>query len=181
LAELPFVRRPTGGLTLVHDREVTYALAVADDAREPALSWLERVHRVIAAALADLGVWTELAGEDNAPAEETSLCFRHVTRGDLLIGPHKVVGSAQRRQRGALLQHGAILLDTSLHTPSLPGIEPLTGRRITASEFGSRFEVALRKTLGWELARGDWAAGEREKVETLADEKYRSPRWNERR
>ncbi len=35
---------------------------------------------------------------------------------------HKVLGSAQRRRRGAVLQHGALLLRASAHAPEFPGI-----------------------------------------------------------
>src|SRR5437762_6826079 len=43
LVELPFVRRPSGGATLVHHHEVTYALALPPHLQsgEP---WLRRMH-----------------------------------------------------------------------------------------------------------------------------------------
>src|SRR5712671_6762185 len=54
LAGLPYVRRPSGGATLVHHHEVTYALALpAGPPWQSGVSWLGRMHVVIAAALAD--------------------------------------------------------------------------------------------------------------------------------
>src|SRR5262249_45270153 len=63
LASPPYVRRPSGGATLVHHHEVTYALALP-----PGPPWqtghaadgLRRMHEIIAAALADLGVTARL-------------------------------------------------------------------------------------------------------------------------
>ena len=55
------------------------------------------------------------------------LCFQHLTPGDLLLQGAKVVGSAQRRHRGALLQHGGILLAASPHAPELAP-DPRAGR-----------------------------------------------------
>src|SRR5437764_1062452 len=53
LAELPWVRRPSGGKTLVHHHELTYALALP---RGFAGGWLRRMHeRVILPALSHLG------------------------------------------------------------------------------------------------------------------------------
>lgn len=37
----------------------------------------------------------------------------------------KIVGSAQRRRKGAILQHGSILLTASRHAPEIPGIRDL--------------------------------------------------------
>src|SRR4051812_49790187 len=56
LAALPFVRRPSGGATLVHDHELTYALALPpgppwQPPGSPAAAWLGRMHAVLATAL----------------------------------------------------------------------------------------------------------------------------------
>src|SRR5829696_8825707 len=58
LASLAWVRRPSGGLALVHHHEVTYALALPPGAAwQPAgQSWLIRMHEVIHEALLAFGV-----------------------------------------------------------------------------------------------------------------------------
>jgi lipoate-protein ligase A len=181
LSRLPFVRRPTGGMTLVHHHEITYALALPPAlAPAPGPRWLEQVHQVIAAALADQHVATTLAAAAS-PLEESSLCFLHLTPGDLTIGPAKVVGSAQRRQRGALLQHGAILLDTSPFTPMLPGLRALTTRTVDADAFAKRFADRLATFLAQPMNVADWAEVERRQIDQLALHKYRSATWNEKR
>src|SRR5208282_367825 len=109
LAGLPYVRRPSGGATLVHDHEITYALALPSgrpwqDGQRSGSPWLRRMHAIIANALASFGVPTRLhepGGEQHFPG---FFCFCHFSAGDVMVGSAKVVGSAQRRQRGALLQ-----------------------------------------------------------------------------
>ena len=96
LAALPYVRRPSGGLTLVHHHEVTYALAVpAGSVWQAGERGLCAMHRIIAEALATWGIRPSLHEAPDRHAD-TLLCFRHVTAGDLCIDGCKVVGSAQR-------------------------------------------------------------------------------------
>jgi lipoate-protein ligase A len=58
----------------------------------------------------------------------------------VLIGQHKVCGSAQRRLRKAVLQHGSLLLGRSAAAPCLAGIEEIAGRRVDRR--GSAVELA---------------------------------------
>ena len=101
LAALPFVRRCTGGETLVHHHELTYALALPSGGvwqpRHP--PWLCRMHGIIAAALAAVSI----DGVSCTRLERklgNMLCFLHQTPGDLLYDGAKIAGSAQRKQRG---------------------------------------------------------------------------------
>src|SRR4051812_20373185 len=122
LIGLTWVRRPSGGAALIHDREVTYALAVpAGTPWQTGESWLKRMHTIIGKALAELAVLADPfkpACHESAPFTGV-LCFQHFTACDLMINNAKVVGSAQRRQRGALVQHGGILLGQSPYAPVL--------------------------------------------------------------
>src|SRR5439155_9541566 len=111
LAVLPYVRRPTGGATLVHHHEVTYALALpAGRSWQQRGSWLERMHAIIAGSLKPWRVTARLHEITDTKPFTGVLCFQHHAPGDVMIGTAKIAGSAQRKQRGALLQHGAILL-----------------------------------------------------------------------
>ena len=195
LAKLPFIRRPTGGGILVHQHELTYALGLpASLVRQGHQSWLGRMHTIIAGALASLGVSTATVAEEK---QAGSLCFQHFARGDLVLDSvalswevagkleicrhAKVVGSAQRKQRGALLQHGAILLATSPHAPELPGIRELTGRSLAPGEIIPVVEREFAAYTGWILTAGDWTASERPRIEELVQIKYGQPSWNQKR
>lgn len=183
LAALPFVRRPTGGLTLVHDRELTYALALPAgppwQSGEPrSLPWLRRMHRILAGALRGLGVSTESVESAAPVAHGSPLCFHALTPGDLTVGGGKVVGSAQRRMRGALLQHGAVLLGTSPWAPSLPGIREATGQTPSAADVAGAIQVEWERETGWHLVPQPWTQAELQRIAALAREKYGTAAWN---
>jgi lipoate-protein ligase A len=183
LAQLPYVRRASGGATLVHHHEVTYALVLPPEWHDglSVQAWLKRMHEIIAAALGDLGVAARPHIQSQADEFHGPLCFQHFAAGDLLIGDAKVVGSAQRRHRGALLQHGAILLAQSLFTQELPGILELTGRRLTTEEVWAAVRRRFEQATGWELRDGDFTADERRAVADLEAGKYRTDAWNRKR
>jgi lipoate-protein ligase A len=184
LAKLPFVRRATGGATLVHDRELTYALALpagpAWQARE--CNWLCRMHVVIAAAFGQLSIKLSQVGSADRRKLGDVLCFLDQTPGDLLSNGQKVVGSAQRKHKSALLQHGAILFEQSVHTPSLPGLSDLTAIPATKlADVESAILAALAVETGWQFAAGDWTDSEIARREQLIAAKYASTAWNDKR
>jgi lipoate-protein ligase A len=182
LTALPFVRRASGGATLVHDQEVTYALALPPglpwQSRE---SWLRRMHLVIGAALTRHGITVRLYESANKSSSPSPLCYLQHAPCDLMIGPSKVVGSAQRKQRGALLQHGGILLAGSPYTPALPGIHEQSGRCLTVPETCASVRHVFAERTGWEIEPGDWTASERQAIAELAANKYSQDWWNRKR
>jgi lipoate-protein ligase A len=133
----PLVRRPSGGGAILHDREITYALAVPG-AWHPSQrrELYSRVHQSLAELLVGLGAAaTVYAGAAlGETASEPFLCFQRRTAGDVVIGGCKVIGSAQRRGKGSLLQHGSILLGRSEFAPELPGIDDLAPLRLGREE-----------------------------------------------
>jgi lipoate-protein ligase A len=108
---LDTVRRPTGGRAVWHAAELTYAVA-APSVRFGSLpaAYLE-IHGMLADALRDLGVETALAPPARTPPLDAGPCFSQPAGGEVTIKGRKIVGSAQFRQGGALLQHGSILLE----------------------------------------------------------------------
>jgi lipoate-protein ligase A len=112
---LDLVRRPTGGLAVLHDDEVTYA-AVTPAARFGGPRGAYRaLNAILVGALRRLGVAAELAAAA-APAAAltagrvTAPCFDAPAPGEIVAGGRKLVGSAQRTERRTILQHGSILL-----------------------------------------------------------------------
>lgn len=126
-AGLPAVRRLSGGGAILHDREVTYSLAIppGHPLTEDPVRIYELAHSGIQYALKPFGVEPVPRGVPLSLTEEPFLCFSRGDRNDLVLGGVKVVGSAQRRRKGAVLQHGSILLEASPHEPALPGIVDL--------------------------------------------------------
>jgi lipoyl(octanoyl) transferase len=179
LAALPFVRRSTGGGTLVHHHELTYALALPELLRTGGEPWLLRMHKIIAAALHRLGVPCQLA---NAPGDKSSvLCFHTITPDDVLCGGAKVVGSAQRKRRHGFLQHGGILLAQSPFAPSLPGIQQLCGWRPGLEAVQHAVTEEFAAETGWAVTAAEWSDTEKAAIERLVQERYANTVWNEKR
>ncbi len=109
------VRRATGGRAVLHDEELTYSIVLPDRALGSPRRAYERVNRVLATALSDLGASVTIQGADGraAPVPSTVPCFAEPVPGEILVAGRKLVGSAQVRKRGVLLQHGSIPLRPS--------------------------------------------------------------------
>ncbi len=183
LGILPRVRRATGGAGIVHHHELTYAFALpAGKPWQPAgEAWVCRFHHLLRDVLATYGVAARavVCGEEKKLGPV--LCFLHQTPADLTVSGSKVAGSAQRKLRGALLQHGSILLRQSEHTPELPGIAELSGVSIDARGLADRLAAAFAADTGWAVEPGDWTADERARAAMLAADKYGSDACNRKR
>jgi lipoate-protein ligase A len=83
-------------------------------------------------------------------SSEPLLCFQRRSCGDIVCEGYKVVGSAQRRLGGSVLQHGSILCWRSLFAPELPGLGDL-GRVSLAKDSLSNMETFGRLVLSWVL------------------------------
>jgi lipoate-protein ligase A len=110
------VRRPTGGRALLHNRELTYAVAGVTRDAQPLQHTYRSIHQLIADALRRLGVDAALADRGAAPVNDGAPCFAVPTRGELVVGARKLVASAQWREAGTYLQHGSVLIDNDQST-----------------------------------------------------------------
>jgi lipoate-protein ligase A len=89
---------------------------------------------------------------------------------DVVLGPNKVLGSAQRRRRGAILQHGSLVLQTSPQAPEVPGLTELTGREWKASVLKVEVGRDLARVLGGEVRGTVLTDAERARAGTLREE-----------
>lgn len=182
-AALPWVRRATGGAALVHNHELTYAFALPAGRtwQPPGESWICRAHHAITTALGPLGVPTRavVCGEEQKLGNV--LCFQHQSPGDLLCGGSKVVGSAQRKSRAALLQHGGILLKRSEYAAQLPGIAESAGVTLDPAALAETLAAAFATAFDWHLEPGDWTAAESAERDRITRNKYAHPSWSDKR
>jgi len=182
------VRRPSGGGAILHDREWTYSFAApaGSPLAVDALALFQSLHGALIDALRRQGVGARLheAGptvNHDKHDREPFLCFQRRAAGDVLLGEAKIAGSAQRRRRGAILQHGSLILGTSAAAPEIPGLHELTGRTIDADALRLDWQTGIAERLGLRLADGALTHSERTLAEQLLREKYSSPAWNEKR
>jgi lipoyl(octanoyl) transferase len=112
---IDIVRRPTGGLAVLHDAEVTYSLmAPMQILGRPRAAYV-RANEWLIAALTRLGISAAVApaharGGGWRPGQPVAPCFAEPAAGEILAAGRKLVGSAQRCERRCILQHGSILL-----------------------------------------------------------------------
>jgi lipoate-protein ligase A len=117
------VRRVTGGGVIYHADELTYALVCAPE-QIPPTSSIKDSFRVLTGFL--LAFYCRLGLDpsyamDSAPdgthlGERTPFCFAGKESFDILVTGRKVGGNAQRRQKGAIFQHGSIPLQNRAAT-----------------------------------------------------------------
>jgi len=115
-AGVGLVRRATGGAAVLHGGDLTYAVAAPASALPPGLAAAYRlVSGALIEALRGVGVdaWRSVRSELTRAPERPFDCFLEPAADEICAGPipnRKLVGSAQRRVGGALLQHGSIRL-----------------------------------------------------------------------
>lgn len=108
------VRRPTGGRAILHAEELTYSVVMPSQDRG-----IMEVYRLISEALTaglqqlvpEIDIAKSQPNFQKLYKEAGSIpCFSSSARYEIEFGGKKLVGSAQRRIGGAVLQHGSILI-----------------------------------------------------------------------
>ena len=192
------VRRPTGGLAVLHDAELTYAViaptALLGGPRRAYLS----INQALVAGLHRLGVGASLGtGPDARGPSPDAMhpCFERPAPGEVVVGGRKLVGSAQRVERHTLLQHGSVLLAGSqddvlaLHAPAVP-IRAAAGGDVTLTELLGApppwralldaLQTAFAGSFGVRLVPAGLAAAERAAVAAELD-RFSADSWTWRR
>ncbi len=111
---IDYVRRPTGGGAILHDMELTYSFTASTGGVIP-MNICES-YKVICGAvimgLKSLGIKAEnRQGERRLKQRKSPVCFVESSNYDIIVQGKKIVGSAQRRLKDKLIQHGSILID----------------------------------------------------------------------
>ncbi|WP_028399168.1 lipoate--protein ligase family protein [Ectobacillus panaciterrae] len=203
-----FVRRPTGGRSVLHDSELTYSVIVSEDHPEMPKTVTE-AYRIISQGILEgfqsLGLEAYFAvpktqqERDDLKNPRSSVCFDAPSWYEIVVEGRKIAGSAQTRQKGVILQHGSIPLDIDLDTlydlflfpndrmkermksmfsSKAVAINELTDRTFTIQQLIDAFKVGFEKGLNIELIPYELTEAQKEAVEKLAQEKYESVDWN---
>lgn len=151
--EIDAVRRLTGGRALLHDDEITYCCVAPADAIPNGQSVVDS-YKYISGILIDffktLGVELDF-GENKRVSTHYDYCMLLSTGADVCYKGQKIIGSAQCRKNGYILQHGSILfgydkeLLENLFHEEVKGIITVNEilPTLTKEEFVKKFEEFL--------------------------------------
>ncbi|MEM9944060.1 MAG: biotin/lipoate A/B protein ligase family protein [Planctomycetota bacterium] len=192
---VPLVRRKSGGGAILHDKELTYSLCIPSNHR-----WSNRntelyrlVHRGISKILNQVDIPTQLYSDSAEPPDsedirqnieinqKSFLCFQRRTDGDICLHGQKVVGSAQRRNRNSLLQHGSLLWTKSDYAPELPGMTDLKSMPYSMEQFAEQIMKMLSECLQIEFKDAKLSAAELASVESHRKTTFGNDGWNLKR
>ena len=192
------VRRVTGGRAVLHDAEVTYS--VSAPAGLPGFgAGLDEAYRAVAAGLVAglslLGLRAAAPApgprQPSRPARQAA-CFASTVRHEIAVGGRKLIGSAQRREGGAFLQHGSILLESheallgrvlrrcpaSKRPLRMTGLADLLPVRPDPETVAAAIASGCAAAWGVRLLGGDVSPEEARAARGLVESRYRSEEWN---
>jgi len=112
---IDIVRRLTGGRAVLHEHEITYSIIIEENYPQLPKSIVESYKflcRGILQGLKLAGADVSLeSGRKNLREVSTQACFDSPSTYEIVCEGKKLVGSAQVRKNGIILQHGSILID----------------------------------------------------------------------
>jgi lipoate-protein ligase A len=163
-----WVRRPTGGRAILHTDELTYAVAGPMDHPDlggGVLDCYQRLSRGLVRALELLGVKPDPPA--GTPADEEGrrqpICFEVPSAYEITVGGRKLIGSAQVRRGGGVLQHGSLPLRGDLGRICRVLHYPEEGARRAASErldeHATVLEAVAGRAVEWDEAAQAIARG----------------------
>jgi lipoate-protein ligase A len=198
-AGFDLVRRPTGGKAILHVDELTYSAVAPQEDPRVAGGIVESYRRLSAGlvyGLEQLDV-TGLVADQRAGDRrlEGPVCFEVPSDYEITVGGRKLVGSAQMRTHGVVLQHGALPLygDIARICPLLSAhpdparvrarattVEEALGRSVTWDEAAGALAAGFARALSLRLEPGGLTDEERGWADELRVERYATDEWTRR-
>lgn len=210
------VRRPTGGQAILHVDELTYSVCAPLQEPRVAGGIVESYGRLAAGLLAGLkliGLEPAEARPDypNPPGSPGPVCFDGPARYEITLVipgpggapvPHKLLGSAQSRRLGGVLQHGTLPLtgditriidalayegpaERAAARAHLQGraltLETALGRPVSFPEAAAAMAAGFGRALNLRLVPGELKAAEWTAVARIRSEKYADDAWTLKR
>jgi lipoate-protein ligase A len=155
------VRRPTGGRAILHTDELTYSVAAPLDEPRVSGTILESYRRLSIALLRVLDILELPASADqkyplpDGTQPNGAVCFEVPSNYEITVNQKKLIGSAQARRLGGVLQHGSLPLTGDLtRITKVLAYPDRQSREIAANRLLSHAATAesiLEKSLSWEI------------------------------
>jgi len=196
------VRRPTGGKAILHTDEITYSISAPADHplfEGGVLPSYERISLALIAGLERIGLKPELnATESPDPSNGNPVCFQNPGTFEITVAGKKLVGSAQLRRSGGVLQHGSLPLRGELGRICLAlsypdehdreqameqvghhaiTLEQVLGESPTWSEMTEHLTAGFEQSLQLNLSHLDASQQEISRSTEILEERYSHPDW----
>ncbi len=199
------VRRATGGRAILHIDELTYSIAgTAGDAGlgGAILDSYNQLSNGLMLGLQRLGIDAAKAPAGNrSGADASPVCFEVPSAYEITVDGRKLIGSAQSRRSGYVLQHGSLPLtgdvgrlvdvlavgDESQRADMRKAlverattVEMLMGRYVSFWEAATCLIDGLSSALDVDFVQGELSPEERALATELETEKYAEANWLQR-
>ena len=176
------VRRSSGGGAILHDKELTYCFATPAKSRfGDAEEFYLALHETLVELLAEQNITAELHNAELGLTDDGFLCFQRRASKDVTCSGYKICGSAQRRWKRGLVQHGSLLLEQSRYAPELPGLRDLSSFTMSTSLLIRTWLEKLGSRLNLEFTPAPMTDNETVRSGRLTKEKFLSREWIEKR
>jgi lipoyl(octanoyl) transferase len=194
-ANIPVVRRPTGGRAILHGDELTYSFSagtVSGLFSHGLLDSYKKISSAFTLAFKKIGITAEPKPdqEKGRVLSRSPHCFQSISFGEILLDDKKLMGSAQKRWIDGLLQQGSIPYSSDEEKIVLifgAGAASLRNRMIPLKKIQSAFdEIEFKKAIftsfeeyfGIRLLLSAPTEEEYLRASELRDRKYLQPHWN---
>jgi lipoyl(octanoyl) transferase len=198
-AGVAVVRRPTGGRAILHIDELTYSV-IAPEHEPRVVGTIVESYRRLSAGLLNglllLGVPTrQVEQPDNHDRDQGPVCFEVPSNYEIVFDGKKLVGSAQMRKAGVVLQHGTLPLHgdiarISLYLAQHPDqarvrqrattVEAAIGREVDYDMAAQMMARGFAEALHLQLAAGELTLEEQAWAAELRRDKYAADEWTYR-
>jgi lipoyl(octanoyl) transferase len=215
---IDIVRRPTGGKAVLHDQELTYSFIIKENdplVNDSILETYKKISGGIIRGLSYLGIKAELVPlrdklENNLLGRSDkarihhldfkSICFSVPSQYEVQVEGKKIVGSAQVRKGGVVLQHGSLLIKLEkdklfsvFNFPSVQireklkskfkatSLEEILKRKINFSELSNILPRGFEEEFGVRLIESKLTEPEEKIFKDLLGNKYLTYEWNYKR
>ncbi|MGB7538960.1 MAG: biotin/lipoate A/B protein ligase family protein [Anaerolineales bacterium] len=193
------VRRPTGGRAILHTDELTYSVTAPESHPLMQGGVLESYRRLslgLLAGLRLLGVEGQSETGQRTRNAGNPVCFEIPSQYEISAGGRKLIGSAQARRPGGVLQHGAFPLRgdlarilQALAGPQIPPerirrraatLDDLLGRKVSWQEAADAVTRGFAETFEIDFRQEELTEKEKTRAGDLARGKYGTDEWTSR-
>jgi lipoate-protein ligase A len=186
IKQMPVVRRQTGGGAILHDQELTYSLILPLDTNNSCFTDIQLMYRLVhdayIEAMAGIGLKAQYRGGDDRGNSQRGpfFCFARKHCLDLVLGSDKILGSAQRRVKNAVLQHGSLILNRRFEQQPSAWLGVSDSGKFDLREFIGQVARLIAEKLKLKLSSGQ--LGDYEKQSSIEfQDKYQSDSWTQQR